>query len=581
MKIFRWRAIGPLLGFAVLFAILWWLFADRIFHETTEDVGTSVLGARVDIRRFHLDLGKGTVEINGLTVGSPFEAMRNLFEAEELVANIQILPLLEKKVVIDRIALNGMRFGTERTTPGFVGGAGKTEAVKEEVRAFAERLDVPILRIATGRIEETPLAPESLQTPRAATALAARADSSARAWDRALDSLNVQPVVDSVEALLPRLQGRVDLPLINDARRTLDQVKRAHEQVVALERAVTGGVSGLRAGLDSLQIAKQRDLAMARNLLKLPSLDAPNIGAALFGPVVVGRIQQALYYARLAREYIPPGLLPRAGPATRRVRRDGVSVRFPREQAYPGFLLRQGELSFQLGPDSALKTYAGRLEGLTSDPALYGRPATFAATAPALRIGALMDHVRPVASDTAGATLGNVGLPGFALPGLPLRLAPGRGEVSLSFALRGDSLRASWRVRTDAARWERDSAGSSQIEDIVGRVLEGIRSLDLEAQIGGTIANPSLAVRSNLDQAIAGRLREVLGEEVAAMERRLRARVDSLVEPQVAPIRQRVTAVAAEPNRRLAEQKGRLEAAQRALEQRIREATRLPGIRLP
>jgi uncharacterized protein (TIGR03545 family) len=580
-RLFRWKAIGPLLGFLVLLAILWWLFADRIAHETTEDVGTSVLGARVDLRRLRLDLTEGKVAINGLTVGSPFDAMRNLFEADELVANIQVLPLLEKKVVIDRIAATGLRFGTARTTPGFERGAGKTEEVKEEVRAFAERLDVPVLRLATGRIEETPLNPDSLTTVRVATALAARADSSRRAWEGALDSLRVGATVDSVEALLPRLRGRVDLALLSDARRTLDQVKRTRDQLTTLERGVTGGVAGLRAGLDSLAAAQQRDVATARNLLKLPILDAPNIGAALFGPVVVGRFQQALYYTQLARRYIPPGLLPREGPATRRVRRDGVDVRFPRERAYPGFLVREGELSFELGADSAPRTYAGRLEGLTSDPALYGRPTTFAASAPALRIGALVDHVRDVARDTAAATLGNVGLPAFNLPGLPLRLEPGRGEVTLAFALHGDNLRGSWRVRTDAARWRRDSAGSSQLEDLVGRVLQGINTLDLTAELRGTLQRPSLAVRSNLDEAIAGRLRALLGEELALVERRIRSQVDSLVEPQVAPIRARVTELTQQANQRLGEQKARLEAAQRSLEQRIREATRLPGIRLP
>jgi hypothetical protein len=49
----------------------------------------------------------------------------------------------------------------------------------------------------------------------------------------------------------------------------------------------------------------------------------------------------------------------------------------------------------------------------------------------------------------------------------------------------------------------------------------------------------------------------------------------------VAPIRARVTELTQQANQRLGEQKARLEAAQRSLEQRIREATRLPGIRLP
>jgi hypothetical protein len=155
--------------------------------------------------------------------------------------------------------------------------------------------------------------------------------------------------------------------------------------------------------------------------------------------------------------------------------------------------------------------------------------------------------------------------------------------MSLAFGLQGDGLRARWSVSAPTVRWVRDSAAGpgSDIEQLVERVLTGIPKLDLAADLRGSLARPALAIRSNLDEAIAGRLRTILGEEVAAAERRIRAQVDSVVEPQVVPLRARVTAAADDLHRRLAEQKARLDAAQKALEQRIRELTRLPGIRLP
>ena len=63
MKVFRWKAIGPLLLVFVGVVVLWWLFADRIAHRTAEEVGTSLLGARVDIERLHLDLSGVGVDV--------------------------------------------------------------------------------------------------------------------------------------------------------------------------------------------------------------------------------------------------------------------------------------------------------------------------------------------------------------------------------------------------------------------------------------------------------------------------------------------------------------------------------------
>jgi uncharacterized protein (TIGR03545 family) len=597
VRIFRWRAVGPLLAFGAGLVVLWLLFADRIARTAVEDAGTSVLGARVEIGSLHLDLTGGRVELRALTVASPFEPYRNLLQADELTADLDLLPLLEKKVVIDRVAATGMRFGTARTTPGFEPdaaadsgvpssrpGSPKAQAVRAEVAQFRRRFDVPVLQLATGRVEPAQLDPARLETARAADALGSRADSSARVWRGALDSLRVGPAVDSTQALLQRLRGArpTDLALVNDARRTLDQLGRTRDQLTTLERALTGGVGELRAGVQALDAARQRDYATARGLLKLPSLAPPDIGAALFGPVALGRFQQALYWTELARRYMPPGLLPREDAGPKRVRRAGTTVRFPRERAYPGFLLREGEISFRLGADSAPHDYAGRLTGLTSAPALYGRPTTFVASAPALRVGASLDHTRDVPRDTAAATLAGVRLPGFALPALPLALAPGAGDVTLSFALRGDSVRARWAVRAAAARWTRDTtAPPSDVARLVARVLDGITTLDVSAELRGTLAHPSLAVRSNLDDAVANGLRAAIGAEVAAAERRVRAEVDRLADEQVAPVRARVTALADEVTARVAEQRQQLETARRALEQRLRELTRLPGIRLP
>jgi uncharacterized protein (TIGR03545 family) len=590
-KIFRWRAIGPLLLLFVVASVLWWLFADTIARRETEKVGTEVLGARVEIDELHLDLANGDVTIRGLTIASPHEPFRNLLQADELVADLDVLPLLEKKIVIDRIAANGLRFGTPRETDGRVAAtgsgrrAGIATRVMTEAREWASQFDVPVLQLATGDIDIDSLDPGNLATVKVAQDLAARADSSRRTWESGFDSLRLAPTLDSARATLERLQGAraTDLAALNDARRAIEQLKRARDRVAALERGVTGGVAALRAGLAELDSARRRDYAFARSLVKLPSLDAPEVGAALFAPGAITPFERVFYYVSLAREYMPPGLRPRAGAGEPRVRHPGADVRFPRERNLPRFLLRSAELSFLLRPTSPEpRRYAGRLTGLTSDPALYGRPMVAVASGPALAAGVLLDHVAGTAEDTAGITLHSVRLPPLQLPALPLTLDPGDATVSLGFALRGDAIDARWSVRSSRISWDRDSAafGAGQINDLIWRTVSGISDLQVEARVTGTIASPRLQVRSNLDQAIAARLRAVLGEEVAAAERQLRAEVDRAVDAQVGPVRSRVTALQAEVTARIARERAPVDELQQQLEQRLRQL--LPGgIRLP
>src|SRR5262245_52286697 len=186
IKVFRWRAVGPLLVLFVILAVLWWLFADTLARRGIEKVGTQLVGAKVEVQHLHIDLGKGDVTIRGLTVASPHEAFKNLFQADELVADIDVVPLSEKKLVIDRIAANGLRFGTPRETDGRMvadsdgkagAGAGVAASVLAETRAWASHLQVPALQLATGKISIDSLDPRRLSTLPAADALAARADS--------------------------------------------------------------------------------------------------------------------------------------------------------------------------------------------------------------------------------------------------------------------------------------------------------------------------------------------------------------------------------------------------------------------
>jgi len=584
-RVFRWRAIGPLLVLLVIAAVLWWLFADTIARRETQKVGTQVIGAKVEIQDLHLDLAHGKVLIRGLTVASPHEALRNLLQADELVADVDVVPLTEKKLIINRIAANGLRFGTPRETDGRVAaksGEGIAGRVLAETHEWASQFRVPALQLATGKISVDSLDPRRLSTIPAADALGARADSSQRAWKAAFDTLRLGPTLDSAQATLEKLRRAraTDLSTLNEGRQAIDRLKRARDRVTTLDRNVTQGVASLKSGLAGLDSARQRDYGFARSLLKLPSLDAPAVGAALFAPGAIRPFESVLYYMQLARRYMPPGLLPRATTGPQRVRRAGEDVRFPKERDLPAFLVRSAELSFLLQRAAEQpQRYAGRLSGLTSDPALYGRPTFATATGPQVGAALMLNHLRSVPVDTAGATVGGVQFPAFQVPGVPLRLDPGAATTQLGFNLNGDTIHARFAIRSSNVRWTRDSGfANSTIGDLIWRAVSGIPNLDVEARLSGALHHPDLAVRSNLDQAIAARLRAVLGEQVAAAEKQMRDRVDALVNAKVGPVRARVTQVQNQAQAQVVQQRARLDELQKQLEQRLRDLTR---IRLP
>jgi hypothetical protein len=163
---------------------------------------------------------------------------------------------------------------------------------------------------------------------------------------------------------------------------------------------------------------------------------------------------------------------------------------------------------------------------------------------------------------------------------VPVRLDPGAATTQLGFNLNGDTIHARFAIRSRNVRWMRDSGfAGSQIGDLIWKAVSGIANLDVEARLSGALQHPDLAVRSNLDNAIAARLRAVLGDQVAAAEKQMRNRVDALVDAKVGPVRVRVNEVQTQAQAQVAAQRARIDELQKNLEQRLRQL--LGGIRLP
>jgi uncharacterized protein (TIGR03545 family) len=604
MKIFRWKAIGPLLLFLALVGVLVWLFAEPVARDTTEEVSTELLGTQVDVGALDIIAKQASVDLRRLQVADPFDLAKNLVEADEIRLKLNPEALAEKKLVVERLSLRGMRFGTTRETPArAVEGDGFAPQALRSVRQWARQFDVPLLKLTPiDTIRQLALDPTQLTTVQAAQSLVARTDSTRRGLEQGFQALDVRGTVDSARNLAQRLSTtdpkRLGLDgtrrAIEDVRRTLAQVDAAKQRLEGLERQVRGGVDLLGAGLGDLDEARRKDYAFAKSLLQLPSFSAPEIGNAFFGKVSVDRFQQALYWAELARHYMPPGLLPREDKGPDRLRASGTTVRFPREREWPSFLLQVGQIDFAIGGDSPLQgAYAATVQGLTSAPALHGKPMLVRARRSAagtgvasIAVDAVVDHVRPDrVRDSLSARLRGVRLPEIALPGLPFRLAPGTGSSNLAFTLRGDQLVGRWVIGSNQVAWALDTTGRrlNEVERLVWRVVSGLNDLSVEAEIRGVLRAPRLSVSSNLDRAIAARLDAVIGEEVAKAERMVRAKVDSLVAAKVEPVKRQIAELHTEAEQRLAGEQKRLEEVEQQLQAELKRLTGglAPEIKLP
>ncbi|HEX9579770.1 MAG TPA: hypothetical protein VF970_01570 [Gemmatimonadales bacterium] len=607
----RWKAVGSLLVFGALFALGWWLLADRATRRAVEYAGTEIVGARVDLRAADLRLAEGAVRLSGLAVTNPNEPMRNLFEADEIVASMRALPLLEKKVIVDTVAVRGLRFGTERRESGALPRPSPTSGrLVREVSGWARGVRIPSLSLEglTGLVDVAAISPDSLRTIALARGLVGRADSLEDTWRADLAALNPGPRLDSARAMIQRLReaepvrlglagvrsladgGRAQLMSLDEHRRRLGDV----------DDRVAASAADLRSHVQGLADARAADVVWARGLLKLPSVDSPDVSPALFGEMALARVQPFLYWLRVAEQYLPPGLDPRRRAGPDRARAAGVTVTFPRREALPAFLLAFAAADLELGGRGATAgRYAARLTGLTSEPALYGRPLILAAERSegvagprqaALR--AVLNHVATPVRDSVTAVLQGLSLAPVPLPALGARLGLNDVALQVSLVRTGDSLNARLVWRTDNAAWTREGGAADPgaggavgsrawAEGLLWRTASSLRSVEIETRLSGSVNSPALAIRSNVGREVAAALRRELGAQVARAEQRVRAEVDRLVEARVTEARQRTETVQGRAREAIAAQRRQLDEVRGTLEAEVRNlTTRLP-IRIP
>ncbi|MDZ7781343.1 MAG: hypothetical protein U5R14_15620 [Gemmatimonadota bacterium] len=565
----------------------------------------------------------GSVRLNGLQVTNPNAPMTNLFEADEILVDLLLEPLLSKKVVVQDLVVTGVRFNTPRETSGALENPDpESGALFREVDAWANQIDLPPLSLdgLSTVVRTDAISTDSLRTVQHARALVDRADSLRSGWQDRLESLDPRPRIDSLRAVVQRLEDFSLTPLnatrvpglVRDGRNALDRLTDLEEEIAALDDDVRAGVGSLRSAAGEFQELRARDLAYARGLLDLPSLDAPDISPALFGGTALTWLKPVLYWAQKAEGFLPPGLDPRNRPGPKRARAEGTTVEFPGRATYPSFLLERGELGLEIAGDGpAAGQYTANLRNLTSQPSLVGRPiellagrAESAQGPEGLSLAAVLDHTTETIRDSVSLTLDGIGLPALDLDAFDARVDLGLGNAAFDLRRVGDEIDARMHWSSDDISWLRAGAAASDTDDdaprtlaqslsgtsaddlrtgsaewardFLWRAVSGLDQVSLTMGLSGSLSDPSLSVQSNIGSAVAESLRRELGREIEAAEARLREEVDSRIQPLVQDARSRVETAETQILDRVAAQRAEVEAMRERLEARIDEL--VPGV---
>jgi uncharacterized protein (TIGR03545 family) len=468
------------------------------------------------------------------------------------------VPLLKKKIVIERMKVLDLAWNTPRKTSGALPPRlkKKLEARKKpsELGAKAEKRieecvlpNFSILADLKKRSPEELLKGINLQSAAFLGDYPQKVSSAKETWEKRLKEL---PGREEIEKDIRSFQT------LKDQRpRDLTQLPAYVEKVNALQKKINDTqktlttaqqefqteMSRLKTSLQEVEKLKDADVktVMAKLGVQIPS--ATDLICVLLGKEVAYKVNWALGMYRKLSQYTSKGKPEEEKEKPKPVpRMKGMDVRFPITRGYPDFLLEWAEFSAR--PDMkkasgvfAFEKLAGELRGLTSHPAIYGKPTLFKLNgsmvgnlAKDFALAGQLDHRSAVAEDRIDLNVRELRVERRGTPDpqeSPLRLVSALLNVNGSLRVKGEELNG--RLLLDVLN-PRVAVGSSAA--ILEDLLRNLGSFDLSLAIGGTLDQPALGLSSSATRTLTAGLENLVQKEMRGLHDGIKNLISSRVD---------------------------------------------------
>lgn len=522
----KWVRWGGLAVFVVLVGLLvafWFLFIDGIVERAIEDQGTRLVGAKVDLEAADLSLIPAGLTLTGLQVASPEEPMTNAVEIARAAMSLDGSYLLRRKVIVEELTAEGIRLGTPRETSGAVEGRESAGEDDESGGGPGVTFTMPSFEIPD--VNQI-LANEELETLQLINELKADVEGAEETWREQLNTLPGKETFDQYRARIEKLQGATKggmagaLGGIGEVQSIKEDLER---DIAALKDAKTTfqeKLGSLKGRIDRVKQAPQADLRRLQEKYSLSPQGLANLSETLLGQVIGDWARKgAAWYDRLKP------VLERArqaggasgGPeVVKPLRAGGVDVRFKETNPIPDFLIRRAAVSLQLDVGDV----SGTIENVTPDQPVLGEPLTFSFSGDKLKalrsvsLRGIMNHVDPARpSDRV-----NLQAVGYRIENLqvskdaawPVTVTSGVADLKVRAGIQGEGVSAS--IRSDLSSLKIGAGKqeeSNRLTKALSSAISGIRSLDVQAEVVGTLPDYKVRIRSGLDKVLqqaAGRL---------------------------------------------------------------------------
>lgn len=510
-------AIVALAVVVVVFAL------EPIAEFMIESEGSKQVGAKVEVDSVDIQFYPTHLAIHGLVVANPKEPMRNLIDSELVSADVDIKALLKKQVIADKVVLSGLQMYTERSTPGTLDGA--MPPPTEDEGSGLPSIQIPNASAL--------LAEEKSQIQAEVNSIQSDLNTIQSRWKEKSGDMPDQAKVDEFKQRWEALKKKNAIERIAGAKQLRDDIKAELSQFKTLNSdlkadiAEVGNLTSRAANLPANQ---------ADRMLKKYGLDQGTEGMLKFllGDEVNNFVQRGL---TLYKETV--GDMAKSEPAPEPQGSGELPVNILiRQILIDGYQVIGGEKL----------AYAGEINDVTDKQDYWNKPITMAIKGgmeqkAQLLIDGVFDQRNDTLKSVFNMGLEQLALKGVALsksPDLPLVLDQGLANVAAKFAIDGSDLSGSVKGLVNQAKLlVANAAEGNDTARALATALEGVSKLVMDLNVNGTVDDPIVKLKSNLDSILGDVLGAKLKSELASVKGEVQQKIKADYGKDIAALKEK------------------------------------------
>ena len=534
-KVFRWQGV---VAFMVLLGLLYLFSAfllDRIVKYAIESTASQAVGAEVNVGEVSHRFSPFGFTLSKIEITDPSAPENNQLQIGSASAEVDLLPFVMGKVIIDELILDEVLFQQPRRTPGKVFRAPGETVIDQ----FApEDIELP-------SVDEI-LAKSPLKTTQAAEQAQAAYQQHKDAVSQAYAALPDKAQLKEYQARLKALRETdyKDPAALVKAKQEFEQIKaqltEEKQKFDTFQQTLSDAKADLTPKIAALRAAPGEDYDLLKGLVAGDAAAFGDITEAVFG-------HQARKWSDTlfsALDIVGPMLAKRKQEQQEAVRASGVFYTFNDESGLPDLLIKRARVNIKWQQQTLLSDWFN----ITTDHTQLGEPTRFevrSESSPLWQHFAIDGTLSLLADGVHGQQkwqLHGVVLEQLGLsnnPKLSALLQTGLLSSNGQLTVAANALEGAGDIQL--SQLTIDAQGSNKLTNAIASALNDLSLVTLRSDIAGSLTSPSFDLASDLDNQLATALTASLGSEAKAKLERLQQSLDERAAATLGPTSQGLT----------------------------------------